>query len=400
MEPLCIVNAVVQTMDESTPSFAGFVRIQGSKILALGEGTPTSADDRASLLFDAQGGILTPGLIDLHSHVGLYEDSLGFPGEDGNEDTDPVTPQLRALDGINPFDRAFREAVEAGVTTVAVSPGSANAIGGQIALLKTAGRRIDDMIIQSPLAIKFALGENPKSVYREKDDTPVTRMATAALIREQLYKAKEYLARQEHANSDPDVDMPDYDSKLEALLPLLWGKAKAHFHAHRADDIFTAIRLAKEFAIPPVIIHGTEAHCVADLLAAEHVPVISGPFLTDRSKPELSCLTEAAPGILCRAGIETALTVDHPETPLRLLPVAAMLAVRAGMDETDALRAMTCVPAHIADMGHRLGRIQPGLDADLVLWDGNPLDLKTHVQAVWINGQMVYRRKEIEEKGG
>lgn len=395
MESFCIMNAIVQTMDDQASSFLGYVRIQGNKILTIGAGTPPTFAFPFPTPIDAQRGILTPGLIDLHSHVGLYEDSLGFAGEDGNEDTDPVTPQLRALDGINPFDRGFREACEAGVTTVAVSPGSANAIGGQIVLLKTVGRRVDDMVIRSPLAMKFALGENPKSVYRDKDDTPVTRMATAALIREQLYKAKEYLARQERANHDPDVDMPDYDSKLEALLPLLRGEIKAHFHAHRADDIFTALRIAREFTIQPVIIHGTEAYLMPDLIAAEHIPIISGPFLTDRSKPELHHLTEAAPGRLCRAGIETALTVDHPETPLRLLPLAAMLAVRAGMDKTDALRALTTVPAHIADVSDRIGRIAPGLDADLVLWDGDPLDFKTHAQIVWINGQMIYRRNSL-----
>lgn len=180
------------------------------------------------------------------------------------------------MDGVNPFDRSFREALEAGVTAAAVSPGSANPIGGQIALLKTAGRRVDDMILKAPLAIKFALGENPKSVYHDKDETPVTRMATAGIIREELYKAKEYFSRKARAENDPDQDEPDFDIKMEALQPLLWGKAEAHFHAHRADDIFTALRIAKEFGLRAVIIHGTEAHLVADLLAEEHVPVVSG----------------------------------------------------------------------------------------------------------------------------
>ena len=290
------------------------------------------------------------------------------------------------------MDRGFREALEAGVTAVAVSPGSANPVGGQIALIKTAGRRVDDMVVKAPLAIKFALGENPKSVYHDKDEAPVTRMATAALIREQLYKAKEYLARRERAESDPEDDGPDYDIKLEALLPLLWGKIEAHFHAHRADDIFTALRIAKEFGIKPVIIHGTEAHLVADLLAAEGVPVVSGPYMTDRSKPEIRNLTDEAPGILARAGIPTAITVDHPEIPLRLLPMALMLAVRAGMDKTDALRAVTSVPAQIAGAAHRIGILREGMDADCVLWGGDPLDFASQVQAVWVNGALEYRR--------
>lgn len=375
-------------MDAQDTRFCGWVLLEDGKIAAMGEGVPPACAD----VLDGEGGVLTPGLIDIHSHLGLYEDGLGFEGADGNEDTDPVTPHLRAIDGINPMDRGFQEAREAGVTAVAVSPGSANPIGGQIALIKTAGRRVDDMVVKAPLAIKFALGENPKSVYHDKDEAPVTRMATAALIREQLYKAKEYFARKARAEDDPDQDDPDYDSKLEALLPLLWGKAEAHFHAHRADDIFTALRIAKEFGLRAVIIHGTEAHLVADLLAEEQVPVVSGPFMTDRSKPELRYLTDESPALLCRAGIPTAITVDHPEIPLRLLPMALMLAVRAGMGKTDALRAVTSVPAQIAGMENRIGSLRTGLDADCVLWSGDPLDMASQVQAVFVNGALEYRR--------
>lgn len=388
MKQTLIQNIQVWTMDEQDTRFSGWVLLEDDKIAATGEGRPPACAE----VLDGEGGVLTPGLIDIHSHLGLYEDGLGFEGADGNEDTDPVTPQLRAIDGINPMDRGFQEAREAGVTTVAVSPGSANPIGGQIALLKTAGRRVDDMVLKAPLAVKFALGENPKSVYHDKDEAPVTRMATAALIREQLYKAKEYFSRKARAEDDPDQDDPDYDSKLEALLPLLWGKAEAHFHAHRADDIFTALRIAKEFGLRAVIIHGTEAHLVADLLAEEHVPVVCGPYMTDRSKPELRHLTDEAPSLLCKAGIPTAVTVDHPEIPLRLLPMALMLAVRAGMDKTDALRAVTSVPAQIAGMENRIGSLREGMDADCVLWSGDPLDITTQVQAVFINGALEYRR--------
>ena len=388
MKQTLIQNVQVWTMDEQDTRFTGWALLADGRIAEMGEGEPPACAD----VLDGEGGVLTPGLIDIHSHLGLYEDGLGFEGADGNEDTDPVTPHLRAIDGINPMDRGFREAREAGVTAVAVSPGSANPIGGQIALIKTAGRRVDDMVLKAPLAIKFALGENPKSVYHDKDQAPVTRMATAALIREELYKAKEYFSRKARAEDDPEQDDPDYDCKLEALLPLLWGKAEAHFHAHRADDIFTALRIAKEFGLRAVIIHGTEAHLVADLLAEEQVPVVCGPFMTDRSKPELRHLTDEAPGILCRAGIPTAITVDHPEIPLRLLPMALMLAVRAGMDRTDALRAVTSVPARIAGMQDRIGSLRVGLDADCVLWSGDPLDLANQVQAVFVNGALEYRR--------
>lgn len=388
MKSIAIINVNLLTMDQAEARPGGWLLMRNGKIAAVGVGAAPAADEQV----DGRGGYLTPGLIDVHSHLGLYEDALGFEGADGNEDTDPVTPQLRALDGVNPMDRGFREALEAGVTTVAVSPGSANPIGGQVALLKTAGRRVDDMVLLAPLAIKFAFGENPKSVYHDKDETPVTRMATAALIREQLYKAREYLARKDRAEADPDEDAPDFDLKLEALVPLLRGEIAAHFHAHRADDIFTALRIAKEFGLRPVILHGTEAHLTADLLAAEHAPVISGPFMTDRSKPELKHLTEQAPALLCAAGVETAITVDHPEIPLRLLPTAAMLAVKAGMDETDALRSLTAVPARIVGMESRIGMLRKGMDADCVLWSGHPLEFRTTVQAVWIDGVLQYRR--------
>ena len=374
MNQTLIKNINIWTMDERDSRFFGWILLENGRIASMGERETPDCES----VIDGEGGVLTPGLIDIHSHIGLYEDGLGFEGADGNEDTDPATPHLRALDGVNPFDRSFREALEAGVTAAAVSPGSANPIGGQIALLKMAGRRVDDMILKAPLAIKFALGENPKSVYHDKDETPVTRMATAGIIREELYKAKEYFLRKARAEDDPEQDEPDFDIKMEALQPLLWGKAEAHFHAHRADDIF--------------IIHGTEAHLVADLLAEEHVPVVSGPYMTDRSKPEIRNLSDAAPGLLCKAGIETAITVDHPEIPLRLLPMALMLAVRAGMDKTDALRAVTSVPAKIAGMQDRIGSLKTGLDADCVLWSGDPLDIATQVQAVFVNGTPEYRR--------
>ena len=388
MKEILIKNVTILTMDDENSRFFGWILLKNGKIDALGEGEPPACSE----VLDGEGGVLTPGLIDIHSHLGLYEDGLGFEGADGNEDTDPVTPQMRAIDAVNPMDHAFREALEAGVTAAGVSPGSANAIGGQIALIKTAGRRIDDMIVKAPLAMKFALGENPKSVYHDKDETPVTRMATAALIRDELYKGREYLSRKARAEVDDDHEEPDYDGKMEALLPVLNGSIEAHFHAHRADDIFTALRISKEFGLRPVIIHGTEAHLVADLIVEENVPVVCGPYMTDRSKPEIKNLTDEAPGILAKAGIPTAITVDHPEIPLRLLPVAVMLAVRAGMDKTDALRAVTAVPAKIAGLSDRIGSLRAGLDADCVLWSGDPLDIATQVKAVFVNGTPEYRR--------
>ncbi|NCB28665.1 MAG: amidohydrolase, partial [Clostridia bacterium] len=248
---------------------------------------------------------------------------------------------------------------------------------------------IDDMIVRAPAAMKFALGENPKSVYHDKEQTPVTRMATASLIREQLMKAREYGMHQKEAALDEDKEPRDYDDQLEALLPVLSGEIAAHFHAHRADDIFTALRIAKEFSLRPVIVHGTEAHLVADLLAPENVPIISGPFMTDRSKPELTNLTERAPALLRQVGVPVAITTDHPEFPVKYLFDAARFAVRGGMETDDALRAITIDAARIADIADRVGSIESGKDGDLVLLTGDPFDYSTRVVAVFCDGKQV-----------
>lgn len=386
MKNICICNARLLTM-AGEPTENGFVLMEGGKITRVGTAGELPQDGCEML--DAAGGWLLPGLIDAHSHIGLYEDALGFEGADGNEDTDPVTPQLRALDGINPMERAFAEARAAGVTTVLVSPGSANPIGGQMALMKTWGRRIDDMIVREPAGMKFALGENPKSAYHDKEETPVTRMATAAIIREQLIKAREHTKALREAAQDEEKDEPDFDAKLDALVPVITGEIRAHFHAHRADDIFTALRIAKEFALRPVIVHGTEGHLVADLLAGEGVPIISGPFMTDRSKPELANLTESSPALLHRAGVPVAITTDHPEFPVKFLMDAARFAVRGGMEPMDALRAITIEAARILDADKRIGSIEAGKDADLVLFTGDPFDYRTRVAAVFCDGVRV-----------
>lgn len=382
MNKLCIANARVLTM-EGYIIERGFVSIEQNKITAVGKLEDMPKEQ--SNIMDAAGGWLLPGLIDIHSHLGLFGDGLGFESEDGNEDTDPITPHLRVLDGINPLDRCFAEARAAGITTVVIGPGSANPIGGQMAAIRTNGRRIDDMILRAPCAIKFALGENPKTCYREKDDMPATRMATAALIREQLEKAEEYARRKKEALSDEDK--PDFDAKLEALIPLLDREIEAHFHAHRADDIFTALRIAREFHLKPVIVHGTEAHLVADLIAQEEVPVISGPFMSDRSKPELRNLTERAPGLLSNAGVLVAITTDHPEYPVKFLMDAARLAVRGGMAVEDALRAITIHAAQIVGLAHRIGSIASGKDADLVLYTGDPFAYQSKVAMVLCEGK-------------
>ncbi len=383
---MVIINAELHPMQREKIE-TGFLRTGGEKILALGPMTEYVPQPEEEVL-DAAGCVLTPGLVDVHSHLGMIENALGFEGDDVNEATDPCTPHLRAIDGVNPLDRCFGEALAAGVTTVITSPGSANPVGGQAAAIRTWGRRIDDMIVKAPAAMKFALGENPKSCYNDRDETPVTRMATAAIIREALFKAREYLEKKDRAAVDPDVDAPEFDMKCEALLPVLRRQVQAHFHAHRADDIFTAIRIAKEFGLDYVIVHGTEGHLVADLLAQERARVITGPSLGDRGKPELANLSFATPGILNRAGVLCSICTDHPETPLPYLPLCAALAVKSGMAEEEALRAITWYPARIVGLDHRVGSLAPGLDADLVLWSEHPLRLSAAVRAVVVQGKL------------
>lgn len=342
-------------------------------------------------VLDALGNGVYPGFVDAHTHLGMWEDGLAFEGDDGNEETDPVTPQLRAVDAVNPMDRCFSEALAAGVTTVVTGPGSANPVGGQMAAVKTYGNRIDDMIVKAPLAIKIALGENPKTVYHGKDESPSTRMATASLIRGEFLKARRYMEDLERSKSDDDCDPPEYDMKCESLIPALKGDIQVHIHAHRADDIYTAIRIAKEFSLNYVIVHGTEGYLIADGLKKEKSRVLCGPLICDRCKPELKNQTLAAPGILTEKGILTAIVTDHPVVPVQYLAVCAALAVREGMGHEDALRAVTINPAKICGIDSRVGSIQAGRDADLVFFDADPLDLTSKPKLVIAGGKIIER---------
>ncbi len=384
---MMIQNGVVHPMDGPVIS-RGFVAFSEGKITAVGpmEAMPDPAGEP---VLDAEGGHIVPGLVDAHCHLGMFGNALGFEADDGNESTDPCTPQLRALDAVNPLDRCFQEARLGGVTTVLTGPGSANPIAGQLIALKTRGRWVDSMVLKAPAAMKFALGENPKSVYNDRKETPVTRMATAAIIREQLTRALEYRDKLAKAEEDPEEDMPDFDAKLDALLPVVSGALPAHFHAHRADDIATAVRISREFGLKYVIVHGTEGHLVASHLAAEKAAVITGPCLTDRSKPELAGQTLENPVILSRAGVKVAICTDHPETPIQYLPLCAAMAVRAGMDPEEALAAITRNAAEIGGIGRRVGTLTPGKDADIVVTRGHPFAWDGAIQAVFINGERV-----------
>lgn len=390
---LLVKNARILTMT-GVDYNNGYIAAEGEKITALGDDAAELArlEAAASEVIDAKGCHVLPGFVDAHCHVGMWEDSVGFEGDDGNETSDPVMPHLRAIDAIYHADRAFVEARENGVTTVVTGPGSANVIGGQFAALKTYGRRVEDMMIKEPVAMKVAFGENPKTAYHDKRQAPMTRMATAALLRENLIKAAEYKELKEEYEADKEnCDKPDYDMKMEALLKVLKGEIPLKAHAHRADDILTAIRIAKEFGLAITIEHCTEGYLITDILREENVSVITGPFLTDRSKIELRNQSAKAPGILSKAGIKTAIMTDHPCTPVQYLSLCAAVAVKEGMDETEALRAITINAAEIAGIDDRVGSLEVGKDADIIIIDGHPLELRSRVLYTIINGQVVKR---------
>ncbi len=388
-----IINAELHIMDDNhTVISNGYISYANGKIIETGEMSAlhTIPDDA----IDAKGNPVYPGLIDAHTHLGIFGDSLTFEGDDGNEDTDPSTPHLRVIDAVNPLDGYFSEAIQAGITTVLTSPGSANPVAGQIACIKTFGRRIDNMIVKAPAAIKFALGENPKSTYNDKEQTPVTRMATAAIIRETLFRAKKYYDDTQKSLSDPQsFDPPEYDMRSDALMPLMKKEIPAHFHVHRADDIFTAIRIAKEFDIDYVLVHATEAHLVIDELDSKRFAgILSGPILTDRSKPELHHQSPQAPAILSQNGIPTAIITDHPETPIQYLTLCAAVAVREGMSPDEAMRAITVNPARICGIADRTGTLEPGKDADMVIFHESPLNIFQKPLAVIAEGRTVFCR--------
>ncbi len=389
---MLIYNAKIYTMSDKGLINNGFVLTENDKIVKVGEMREPMSIPEGSI--DAEGRNLYPGFIDAHSHMGMWENGIGFEGADGNEITDPVTPQLRAIDAVNPNDYCFSEAARAGVTTVLTGVGSANPIGGEILAMKTFGSsRIDKRIIQSPIAIKFALGENPKKCYDDRDETPTTRLATAALIREQLYKAKRYMKDLNSYNAsigtDDEGTPPDYDVKCEALIPLLKKKVKAHFHCHRADDIFTAIRIAEEFELKYVLIHATEGGIMADELKEAGCPCVIGPIIADRCKPELRQQTIENAARLSKAGITFAVCTDHPETPIQYLPLSAGVCIKGGLDKYEALKAITINPAKIMEIDNRVGSIEEGKDADLVLMDQEFYDVLAEPTLVLCGGKIV-----------
>lgn len=382
---LLIRNARLFTMEGDGYIEGGDVLMEAGKVVAAG----ANLSAPGAKVIDAHGAYATPGFVDPHTHIGLWADGERDDTGDGNEETDPVTPHLRALDAVNPVDPCFAEACRAGVTSVAAGPGSANVLGGQFLAMKTHGKSLKTMLIKEPLAMKAAFGENPKHVYGSNGKRPGTRMGTAAVLREAFYEAREYMEKR--AGKDADK-RPAFNLKNEALAMVLRRELLLKMHAHRADDILTAIRLVKEFDLRASVEHCTEGHLIADELREAGVGVILGPLLCDRSKPELKNLTMKAPAILHRAGVKFALMTDHGVIPEQYLPVEAGLCVREGLPEMEALRAITINAAEVIGLADRIGSLAPGKDADLVLFDGHPLETRTHASLVLVNGEIAYER--------
>jgi len=366
------------------------ILIQDEKIARISQ-TISDIPDNCTLI-DINENYVLPGLIDCHTHLGIIEEATGKIGVDNNETSDSVTPHLRALDAINARDIAFEEAIKAGVTTVMIGPGSNNAVGGLNVVIKTVGKIIDQMILRSPAGFKIALGENPITTYGSQSKCPVTRMGTSALIRELFMKAEDYMEEQKNNR------IKNRDIRLEAVLPLLRGEISLRAHAHRADDIITAIRIAEEFKIKKLVIeHGTEADLVADYLAERNIPVAFGPMLTPRIKMELKGRNHGSVLKLTNAGVKVSLISDHPYNAVDQLRMVAALSVAEGLSEYEALKCLTINPAEILECHQRIGLLNEGMDADIIVLSGKPFDLNSKVKLTMINGKVVYRSGDTEK---
>ena len=383
-----IRNVKIYTMnDDDLIIEHGFVTVENGMITEVSAGDPAqiSAED-----IDGQGMTLYPGFIDAHTHLGLTSAGVGIEGEDLNEEFDPCTPQLRIIDGINPADYSFETARKAGITTAVISPGSTNPIAGCITAVKTDGKRIDKMAIKT-VGMKLAMGENPKLTYMDHEQSPVTRMAVAGIIRDNLFKAQRYMRDIEQAETESDL--PDYDSAMEALLPLLRKEMTAHFHCHRADDIFTAVRIANEFDLDYTLIHCTDGYLIADELAEENASCVVGPIICDRCKPEMANLSPENAAVLRKNGVEVAICTDHSEVPIEYLPISVGICIKHGLSFYDGLCAVTRTPARIARIFDRTGSLEAGKDADMVLFEGSPFEVMSSPALVMVNGRIVGREK-------
>ena len=374
-------------------SYQADILAENGKIIGIGKletllGEAGVAENDAEVI-DAAGLLVYPGFVEAHGHIGLDGYGIGYEGMDYNEMNDIVCPQLRGLDGVKPFDAAFPKAASAGVTSVCVGPGSANVLGGTFTTIKTVGKRVDDMVIRDGVAMKCAFGENPKRCYKDKRDS--SRMTTASLLREMLFKAREYLEKKEAAGEDASK-RPGFDMKMEALIPVLKREIPLKAHAHATEDIFAALRIAKEFDVKITLEHVTEGHLIVDELAQENVPLAVGPTLTSASKFELRNKSWVTPGVLAKAGCQVSIITDSPVIPQEYLPLCAGLAVQAGMEPFAALQAITINAAKHAGIADRVGSLEVGKDADIVITDGSPFEVSTVVKYVLIDGKVVSKK--------
>ncbi len=364
----------------------GEVLVDGGKIVGVGKGLSVP---EGTEVFDASGCLVTPGLIDAHTHIGIHESAVGWEGDDHSEDVKPITPDLRGIDGFNPRDPFLKTVLAAGITTTAIGPGSGNVVGGTFCALKLYGDCVEDMVIRDPVAMKCALGENPKRIHGRRGRSPVTRMSVAALLRDLLMKAKRYLAEVEESEKDSSKKRP-YDSELEAMLPVMRREIPLKIHAHRTDDILTALRIVREFQLKATMEHVTEGHLIVDKLLAANFPVLVGPSFSGKYKFELANKSFITPGILSKAGLEVSIISDSPVTSVEYLPLYAGLAMKHGMPEEHAWRAITLNPARALGIDDRIGSLEPGKDADIVVFDSNPLRcLQAHPKYVFVNGECV-----------
>lgn len=370
----------------------GVLRILNGKIAAVGDKQSVSvkpAKDERVIQLD--GAWVMPGIIEAHCHMGITEEKKGMEGDDCNETVDPITPYLRAVDAINTMDAAFGDAVRAGITAAMIGPGSSNVVGGQFALLKTHGRRVDDLVVKAPAAMKVAFGENPKVNYSGQGKSPSTRMATAAMLRREIFEAGVYLARKERAAENSENFEEDFTK--ECWIPVLRGEIPLKAHVHRVDDIFTAIRIAKEFGLHMTLDHCSEGHLIAEELAEEGYPAIVGPDLASRSKIEVQNMAFKTAGVLSKAGVLTAITTDHPVSLIQSLPICAGMAVKAGLPMEEGWKAITINPAIICGVADRLGSLEVGKDGDVAIFDGNPMEVFTETLYTIIDGEVVFEKK-------
>lgn len=372
----------------------GKVFVQDGKILAVGEEKllPPELKGKEILWLDAQGGIIMPGIIEAHCHMGITEEKKAMEGDDCNENVNPVTPFLRAIDAINPMDAAFDDAVRAGITCAMIGPGSSNVVGGQFAVVKTKGRCIEDLVIKAPAAMKVAFGENPKVNFSGMGKSPCTRMAIAAMLREELSEAREYLRKKEKGDRDFETDF-----EKECWIPVLKKEIPLKAHVHRADDILTAIRIAKEFDLDMTLDHCSEGHLIAEKVAESGFPAILGPDLSSRSKIEVQNMAFKTVGVLNRAGVKTAITTDHPVSLIQSLPLCAGLACKSGLPLEQAYLSITYYPADILGVADRIGSLEPGKDADIAVFTGNPMETFTDTLYTILDGEIIYIRNEKEK---